>query len=419
MDTNKKFNLRESILDYIICPSGIIFALINQMEFQVLDIVAILISFIALIFVAFLLSIPSERKLGHYLLASYLSIFIVDSSAGFVDKYLAPSLPALTMLLKTLIFLEPPLLYLFIRASVYNDFSLSKKTLLHLIPYVSLNLLFIPGYYLQLWASNIDSTSITSFFGSKLFNITYVIIHLQLIFYFILIFLLLKKYRQLLIENYSNPDMNNYKWLMQFSLIIFIFSTLAMVKNIVRFFLPGKPFDISLIFVSFCVLFFFCWLLLKALRNPQLFKGIPTNTMLVQEIMDEDPQSIGGDFNKSIDTFSKIEIKKLLDFMEVHKPYLNPSLNLRQLAEMTQITDKNLSLLINHKMGQHFFDFINEYRIRDAAEVLKDPTQKRRTILEILYEVGFNSKSSFNTAFKDKIGLTPTEYRKKHSNSIS
>ena len=79
------------------------------------------------------------------------------------------------------------------------------------------------------------------------------------------------------------------------------------------------------------------------------------------------------------------------------------------------IKTKDLSILINHNLNQHFFDFVNGYRIRKAMEILQNPKKSELTILEILYEVGFNSKSSFNTAFKKHTGITPTEFRKKHS----
>ena len=79
------------------------------------------------------------------------------------------------------------------------------------------------------------------------------------------------------------------------------------------------------------------------------------------------------------------------------------------------IPDRELSALINHKLNQHFFDFVNEYRIKKAMEILRDPENDRMTVLEILYEVGFNSKSSFNTVFKKYCGQTPTQYRKSHS----
>jgi len=63
-------------------------------------------------------------------------------------------------------------------------------------------------------------------------------------------------------------------------------------------------------------------------------------------------------------------------------------------------------------MGQHFFDFINRYRVNAAAKLLETTEKPKPTVLEILYKVGFNSKSSFNTAFKNQFGLTPTQYRK-------
>ena len=98
--------------------------------------------------------------------------------------------------------------------------------------------------------------------------------------------------------------------------------------------------------------------------------------------------------------------------MTEEKPYLDFELTLQKLAIQVDIPERELSLLINHHLNKHFFDFINEYRINDAKILLKDPTKKELTVLEILYEVGFNSKSSFYTAFKKATNQTPTEYRK-------
>ncbi len=74
---------------------------------------------------------------------------------------------------------------------------------------------------------------------------------------------------------------------------------------------------------------------------------------------------------------------------------------------------------IDHIMGLHLFDFVNEYRINHAKNLLLDQKQQDLSVLEILYDAGFNSKYSFNTEFKKRTGVTPTEYRKKHSLSIS
>ena len=94
------------------------------------------------------------------------------------------------------------------------------------------------------------------------------------------------------------------------------------------------------------------------------------------------------------------------------EPYLDSSLTIQGLSEQLNMPVKDLSALINLYMNKHFFDFINEYRIEKAKEILIDPAQKELTILEILYHVGFNSKSSFSTSFKKYTGTTPTEFRK-------
>lgn len=75
------------------------------------------------------------------------------------------------------------------------------------------------------------------------------------------------------------------------------------------------------------------------------------------------------------------------------------------------IPARELSVLINQNLNQHFYDFINSYRIENAMQILKDTSKNKVTILEILYEIGFNTKSSFNTAFKKHTGNTPTEFR--------
>ncbi|WP_202797930.1 helix-turn-helix domain-containing protein [Ochrovirga pacifica] len=106
------------------------------------------------------------------------------------------------------------------------------------------------------------------------------------------------------------------------------------------------------------------------------------------------------------------DIKKLKNYMQKDSPFLNPSLTIQNVSDAIEIPVRELSLLINHKLNQHFYDFVNSYRINYAKNLLSDTTQKKRTILEILYDSGFNSKSSFNTAFKKETGTTPSLYRK-------
>jgi len=69
-----------------------------------------------------------------------------------------------------------------------------------------------------------------------------------------------------------------------------------------------------------------------------------------------------------------------------------------------------VSELLNQTLGLHFFDFINGHRIDHARQLLL--TEPSKSILDILLESGFNSKSSFNTAFKKQMGMTPSAFRK-------
>ena len=82
------------------------------------------------------------------------------------------------------------------------------------------------------------------------------------------------------------------------------------------------------------------------------------------------------------------------------------------LAGKISISPRYLSDLINRSFNQNFFDFINTYRIEEAKKMLTHDTGGRRTVLEVLYDSGFNSKSAFNNAFKKYTGITPTEYRR-------
>ncbi|MEM9143868.1 MAG: helix-turn-helix domain-containing protein, partial [Bacteroidota bacterium] len=106
-------------------------------------------------------------------------------------------------------------------------------------------------------------------------------------------------------------------------------------------------------------------------------------------------------------------ITKLEDYMHTHESFRNPDLTIATLAEEIDIPKRKLSELINDHYDQNFVDFINTYRINTAKERFMDSKNHNQTILEVLYEVGFNSKSSFNTAFKKKTGSTPSEFKSK------
>jgi len=105
-------------------------------------------------------------------------------------------------------------------------------------------------------------------------------------------------------------------------------------------------------------------------------------------------------------------IRKLNHFMKKEKPYLNSNLTIRQLAKKLNIPQKHLSQIINENFNQNFNDFVNKYRIKEAKLQILNPGNNHLDLFSIAMEVGFNSKSSFNNAFKKHAGITPSEFRK-------
>jgi AraC-like DNA-binding protein len=104
-------------------------------------------------------------------------------------------------------------------------------------------------------------------------------------------------------------------------------------------------------------------------------------------------------------------LQKLGTYMEAHKPYLNPDITLEMLANEISLNPRILSQIINETYNKNFKSYILEYRIKESMKILADSKHSKLTVLEILYQVGFNSKSAFNNQFKIYTNLTPLEYR--------
>jgi AraC-like DNA-binding protein len=105
--------------------------------------------------------------------------------------------------------------------------------------------------------------------------------------------------------------------------------------------------------------------------------------------------------------------ERLFQAMESEKPYLNPELSLSSLSKEMGIKRHYISQILNLQLKKSFWDFINEYRIREAQNLLSDPEKQELSMLQVAFEVGFNSASSFSRAFKRHTGTTPTKYRTK------
>lgn len=103
-------------------------------------------------------------------------------------------------------------------------------------------------------------------------------------------------------------------------------------------------------------------------------------------------------------------IKKLNRLMEGDRIYTDDQLTLRDLADELSITPHQLSQLLNERLNTNFNTYVNQYRIRDAKDMLI--SQPEKTVLAISLEVGFNSKSAFYEAFSRFTGISPQSFRK-------
>ncbi|MFI5160578.1 MAG: FtsX-like permease family protein [Sphingobacteriales bacterium] len=97
--------------------------------------------------------------------------------------------------------------------------------------------------------------------------------------------------------------------------------------------------------------------------------------------------------------------------MEATRYYQDPELSLSSLADKLELTTHELSRVINTVLKKSFNDFINEYRVRDVVSKIHDPAYDHITLLGIAFGSGFNSKTTFNRAFRELIGKSPAEYK--------
>jgi AraC-like DNA-binding protein len=112
-------------------------------------------------------------------------------------------------------------------------------------------------------------------------------------------------------------------------------------------------------------------------------------------------------------------LESLPEFMRKKRPYLDPELSLGDLAEAMDSSRNALSLAFNVGLERTFYDFINEYRVKEVIRLMADPERKSHKILSLALDAGFNSKTSFNELFKKATGQTPSAYRRSLESSSS
>ncbi|ANF52059.1 AraC family transcriptional regulator [Chryseobacterium glaciei] len=373
-------------------------------KYSFLEISAFIGIFLVLILALFLLTVKTKYKLGNRLFAFFLIGNAVDA-CKFLIHHIPENFISLEAFRWSIVYLVPALFYLYVLSVCFSDFRLKTKHLLHAIPFVAYNLYLMSGIYFENTAMKLhfiktmNQMPITHFF-QFLFELLFQV-------YFIASFLVIRKSRTVYLENYTNPNVSVINALYKITILYYLLHFLVLLRWLISFTIGLGEVRVWIVTLDgFAFLFCTCWYLFTALNNPEFFRGVNSRLKPITEVVPKQKPSllVAEEKNK--------QIEFLKDFMVEKEPYLDSSLTIQNLSEQVKMPVKDLSTLINLYMDKHFFDFVNEYRIEKAKEMLKDPLQKELTILEILYEVGFNSKSSFSTSFKKHTGKTPTDFRK-------
>jgi AraC-like DNA-binding protein len=307
--------------------------------------------------------------------------------------------------IRSLLFVHPVIyiwaasFYLYITSLLNPSFRLSDRHFIHLIP-----ALFVIGYMILTYYSKdhvtrtelIDNQS----YANKVYSMFQYVFNTQIIGYNIAALVKFRNYITKYKEEYSVLDKPSNFWI---KLSIFGFFTACMIVQVSIYFRTHQILTAVNWYLigNLAFLLFFTLLFYVAILNPAVIvHGSAGEKSRKSTVMAEEARKLAG----------------LLDtYMEKKQPYRKSTISLKDLAEETGIQERNLSQVINEIKKQNFFDYINSYRVRATMELLSNPEHKQRKMLDILFDSGFNSKSTFNAAFKKYTGLTPSEYRKTQS----
>jgi AraC-like DNA-binding protein len=307
----------------------------------------------------------------------------------------------------SLLMLHGPFLYFYISALIDEKFKLYGKNLLHFIPFALFNLFLLIGSLVPEISGRIRLDHVDTEHGVPLlFSFFLILTALSGPVYFILSIRLFKKLDINIFNNFSTIENINLDWLRK---LVYSFGTVWTILMVVTsihhvFHLFSWIFctdGITLSLSAFIILIGYF-----GLRQVEIFSEHDANRFITVDKV----KKYGGSNLKESDAVQYVE--KLKNYMDAEKPFLNPNLNLPQLAKDLEIPSYQLSQVLNKNIELNFFDFINSYRVEEIKAKMADSKYDNLSLLGIAFESGFNTKSAFNRVFKKITGLTPSEYKK-------
>ncbi|MCT4589384.1 MAG: helix-turn-helix domain-containing protein [Carboxylicivirga sp.] len=248
--------------------------------------------------------------------------------------------------------------------------------------------LFLPGVLF-----NIIGESLQLF--EYLFNIAILVFILRL----------LKKHQKSVRSYYSNLEQLTLKWIKVIVLIFLGFHVLWITEDLVVIQADwlGEYFaGISSMFTLFMIF----WIGHNGFSQHEIF----TQKMFAcceEKIPEESEEQSFNDIENN-DNQLWVEIRNKIQTKQL---FLDPKLNLRGLSEAIGMNEKEVSRLINQQENCNFYQFINRYRVEQFKKLLVSERATQLSFMGLAYEAGFNSKSTFYSAFKAIEGITPKQFK--------
>jgi YesN/AraC family two-component response regulator len=210
---------------------------------------------------------------------------------------------------------------------------------------------------------------------------------------------LINQHQQILKDLTSTARENDLNWVRVMVILLLI--------AIVFWTLSGFEKD-TLNLTGYSLLIFSYWLGYHIIAQKGIYRSMPSE-FEVTELKQREKRYK----NSTLSVPEKSEMtERIRHFMETEKPYLNNELTLTSLADRLQMKPIHLSQILNEEFNENFYSFINRHRVTESKKLLLEPRYSHYNILGIALESGFNSKTTFNKAFKEHTGISPSEFQR-------
>ncbi|MDX1942375.1 MAG: helix-turn-helix transcriptional regulator [Saprospiraceae bacterium] len=349
------------------------------------------IGFVQAVFLFFVLwQLQNKQNQGVIQILSYLILsfcwFLLDefSEASGLSLYF----PKFSTSSFTIDLALGPLVYLLVRKNIRQEAQVFQRDWAHLLPFLVGTILYLGYHFSVPFDKILFRNPDLKLLASALVNVKFA--HL-LFYHFWALYLLLQVEKPL-------PG----KLLALKKLVIAVLTLLVVNLMVYNFNSFGFEWLIDADFVA------------NAFLTVTLFMMV--FTFIRQPDMLHEVQSVAS-FALKYRTSPLDEKKKiayhhqLLQMMEAQKLFLDAELRLEEVANKLGISPYYLSQILSEIQAQNFYEFINTYRVKEAQELIESPRNDHKTLLALGLEAGFNSKTSFNRAFKKYVGMTPSEYK--------